>query len=789
MERSRRPHNYFGVFIAALAVTFMSTRVGASAEPLAPQIDFFEKRIRPLLVERCYQCHSARAKKVKGELLLDTRAAILKGGESGPALVPGQVDRSLLIMAVRYRDETLQMPPSGKLPPGEIALLEEWVRRGAPMPEKTGVVATKPSIDVAAGRSFWSFRPLRRAPLPPVRDRSWPQRRSDTFLLAALEKNGLAPSPAAPRRVLVRRTTFDLTGLPPTPEEVDAFLADQSAGAYERLVERLLASPHHGERWARFWLDLARYCDIGEPWLETRGRSYLYRDWVVSAFNADLPYDEMVKRQLAADHLPEAGPADKAALGFLGLSPTYWKELKLDKDVIKTVVAEEWEERIQAVTATFLGLTVACARCHDHKFDPISTQDYYALAGVFASIRGADRALLPDSLALPAQRAHEKARELEAQIAKLQVKKPVAPASLKQIGDIKATIDKLKKTPHYETPLAPGVEDAALYVLPDGPHRTRLEYKPGIAQNVAVQIRGNPARPGPVVPRRFLAVLSTGEPQPFKKGSGRLELAKAIVTDGAPLAARVLVNRVWEHHFGTGLVATPSDFGTQGARPSHPELLDDLATRFVAAGWSIKWLHREIVLSAAYQQSSRHNDRKHAVDPDNRWLWRMNRRRLDVEAWRDAMLAVALNLRKEVGGPSLDLGASNNLRRTIYGTVKRRELHAMLRLNDFPDPTAHSPARLPTTTPLQQLFVLNSPFIRQQSAALARRLKSEVPAGIEARVQRAYRRVYGRPATGDQAKLALAFLTAGKPDVTPGDELWEEYAQVLLGSNEFLFVD
>jgi hypothetical protein len=319
-------------------------------------------------------------------------------------------------------------------------------------------------------------------------------------------------------------------------------------------------------------------------------------------------------------------------------------------------------------------------------------------------------------------------------------------------------------------------------VLPDGPHRTRLEYRPGVAQDVPVHVRGNAASAGAVVPRRFLAVLSPSTPAPFRAGSGRRELARALVTEGGPLAARVLVNRVWKHHFGEGLVTTPSDFGAQGARPSHPQLLDDLAAQFVARSWSLKWLHREIVLSATYRQASAHDARKHAVDPDNRWLWRMNRRRLEVEAWRDAMLAVGGTLAPEVGGPPLDLGAPNNRRRTLYGTVKRRELHDLLRLHDFPDPTAHSPARAATTTPPQQLFVLNSPFLRQRAEALVRRLKAEAPAGTEERVRRAYRLLYNRPPTAGQLRLALAFLAED-------DAQWTLYAHALLGSNEFLFID
>jgi mono/diheme cytochrome c family protein len=703
-----------------------------AAEPDAAA-SFFEKQVRPLLAEHCHGCHSAKAGKTGGGLALDGRAAILKGGASGPAVTPGKPEQSLLLSAVRGTHAKLKMPPEGKkLRPAQIAVLEAWVRDGAVYPAgATTVAPNDPSSPEA--RQFWSFRPLRKHNPPHVRDAKWPQRPIDSFLLAALEKNQLTPSPAADRRVLIRRASFDLTGLPPTPEEVDAFLRDDRPDAYARLIDRLLASPHYGERWARFWLDLARYCDVPEYWLTPKGQAWPYRDWVVQALNDDLPYDQFVLRQLAADLLPDAVPKDRAALGFLGVSPDYWKELQLDVEVIKSIVADEWEERIETVCGTFLGLTVGCARCHDHKYDPISQRDYYALAGVIAGTRQIDLPLLPEV--------------------------------------VKAV--KVR-----------GVTDAHVSVVSNGPNQTRLAFEAGVGHDIPMHTRGNPSKPGPIVQRRFLTVLTPADAKPFSKGSGRLELARAIVTDGAPLAARVLVNRIWKHHFGRGLVDTPSDFGRQGERPTHPELLDDLAARFVENGWSLKWMHREIVLSAAYQQASTPDEAKQAIDPDNRLLWRMNRRRLEVEAWRDAMLAVNGTLSRDLGGPAQELTDAKNYRRTLYGLVRRSDLTDLLRLHDFPDPLAHSASRIPTTTPLQQLYTLNGPLLRQEAAALAGRLEVDAPAGGAARIRQAYDLLFNRAPTEKELRLALAFL-GEKPDT----DAWRRYAHVLLGSNEFLFVD
>lgn len=752
-------------------------------------IDFFEKRIRPLLVSRCNECHSSDAKQLQAGLMLDDRESALRGGDSGPAIVPGKPDASLLIEAIRY-DGDLQMPPKGKLAAGEIALLERWVRLGAPMPKSTAAQKRPKEVNLDEARSFWSFLPLARHDLPMVKQYNWPQRRLDYFILARLEQEALRPSLTADRRTLIRRATFDLTGLPPTPAQIRAFERDDSPDAYERMVDRLLASPHVGERWGRYWLDLARYTDTTAKWLNSTGHAYLYRDWVIQALNDDLPYERFVKCQLAADMMPQTDPRDTAALGFIGLSPTYWKELKLAQDVIKTVVAEEWEERIDAMGRTFLGLTLACARCHDHKFDPVTQKDYYALAGVFASTRLADRPIISDQQLQIARQAQAKVKSLEEQARKLKKENANQTSISSKLAGIQSEINRIKRTTHnYDAPMAHAVEEAALYVLADGPNKTKLEYKPGQPRDVPIHIRGNPANPGEITKRRFLKVLSPGEPKPFTNGSGRLELAKATVSDARPLAARVMVNRVWSHHFGRGIVVTPSNFGAQGMRPTHPDLLDDLASGFVEHGWSLKWLHREIMLSATYRQASAFDSSSHAVDPNNRLLWRMNRRRLDIEAWRDSMLAVCGTLDHGFGGAPSDLSDAKNHRRTVYGLVHRRDLNYMLRLYDFADPTGHSPKREETITPLQQLFVLNSEFMRHRATDLLARLADDGSNSIDGRIERAYQLLFGRAPGARQRNAAKIYLTASSVGETITEQAWRNYLQVLLGSNEFMFID
>ncbi len=630
----------------------------------------------------------------------------------------------------------------------------------------------------------WAFQPLRKHDPPAVKNTAWPKSRIDHFILAAIEKAGLSPAPEADARTLQRRLSFDLLGLPPNVEDGERLAADGGPDDWSNLIDHYLASPHYGERWGRHWLGLARYTDIPESWSESKSPAWLYRDWVVSAFNADLPYDQFVIKQLANDLLPGSKPQDNAALGFIGLSPSYWKELQLPPDIIGVTVAEEWEERMDTLGRTFLGLTLACARCHDHKTDPVSAQDYYALAGVFASVKISDKPVVSDELWKPVAAARAKVAGLEKKRDELKKAKP-APADLKdQVAAIEKEITKLKATPHYHLASANGVVEAALFVKEkeDGKHGTMLDYVEGMSRDLPVHLRGNPNDTGEVVPRRFLGAFprNDGKPRPLTSGSGRLDLARALVEEASPLSARVIVNRIWHHHFGRGLVETPSEFGPAGEKPTHPELLDDLASRFVENGWSIKWLHREILGSATWRQSSRVSPEAEAGDPANRYYSHMTRRRLDIEAWRDAMLSSTGELDLTLGGEPFSLDDPAQVRRTLYGTVKRRELSAMLSVNDFPDPIAHSPTRTETATPLQQLYVMNGPFVIARSASLAR-LAAAHTTDKAGRIDFFYERLFQRDPSSREQELALAYLDDGGT--------LEDLAQVVLTGNESLYLD
>jgi hypothetical protein len=751
----------------------------ASGSPTREREAFFEQKVRPLLADKCFSCHSVNSGKQKGGLLLDSRDAILKGGESGPAAAEGKPDQSLIVRAVQYHEPDLQMPPKEKLSTKEVATLEEWILGGMHFPSPHTSLGAKHKVDLAEGRKFWAFQPLTRSDPPVIQSdgHAHSKRRIDDYIVGKLVEHSIAPSPEAPKVTLLRRAKFDLVGLPPTPEEIREFIADTDPRAYERRIDSWLASPQYGERWARHWLDLVRYCDVGESWMDSKGQSHPYRDWVITALNADVPFDRFSKLQLAADLLPDANPPDRAALGFLGLSPTYWKELQLPVEIIKTIVSDEYEERVHTLSSVFLGVNLACARCHDHKYDPFTSEDYYGIAGVFASTRTAEHSLSGEIDGQHAAQLKRDAAKLEEDIKKLKAKKTEDQAQ--KIAELEDSLAKIKSNSVYTAQLVSGVREGSLKVEPAvGKHGSRIVYDDS-PQDMALEVRGNPNRTAQIVARRFPAVFEKDAPLRFSNGSGRIELAEALFTHSRDLVARVIVNRIWAAHFGVGIVGTPSDFGMQGERPTHPELLDDLAARFIHNGWSFKWLHREIMYSATYRQIS---GAPHEADPEFKLHSRFHRKRLDVEQWRDALLSASGQLDPKMGGAPFDLGALSDKRRTIYGSVKRRELSDILRLHDFPDPVTHSPARIPTTTPLQQLFTLNSPLMVEQSLAMARRLANECPDSPE-RVARAYSLLFGRQPTPGEIRLALEYVGSG------AESAWQQYCQALMGSNEFLFID
>ena len=701
--------------------------VGQSRE-LSPKerqarVEYFELHIRPALEEHCLECHSQQSDAPGGGLLLEARETARRGGDSGPAVVPFKPNESLLLDAIRY--ESLEMPPKGKLPDETITRFERWIAEGAVDPRDAPAEPANDAeaIDWTAARDFWAFQPPRRQPLPAVSGGLAAVRgRIDAFVQRRLREQGLPCSEPAPPRVLLRRLWLDVVGLPPSLGAVESFVADDSPGAYEREVERLLGSPHFGERWARLWLDVARYGEdqahiVGNNKALFYPNAYRYRDWVIDAFNRDIPYDDFLRQQLAADLIDPDDPASHVALGFVGLGPKYYRRGSPE------VMADEWDERVDTLTRGVLGLTVSCARCHDHKFDPIPTEDYYALAGVFASTR------------------------------------------MFNLPDQGAATDKSGQAKNPEQ---------SMHIVRDGKPR-----------DLPVYLRGDVKNHGPIVPRRFLRVLIGDTPQPFGSGSGRLELANAIADSANPLTARVFVNRVWAELFGAGLVGTPSNFGELGERPTHPDLLDDLARRFMEEGrWSLKWLVRELVLSATYRQTSRGSRASVEADPANVWLSRMRRRRLSVEAWRDLLLTAHGGLPARVHGESFDPLDVQQPRRTLYAGVSRLDLNPLLALFDFPDPNAHAASRALTTTPLQKLFVINSSFMDAQAEKFADRLLADRSWTSRQRVDFAHHVLFARPVSEAEWNLAQEFLGSDADRAA-----WRLYAHALLASNEALYLD
>ncbi|HEV7403847.1 MAG TPA: PSD1 and planctomycete cytochrome C domain-containing protein [Chthoniobacteraceae bacterium] len=745
----------------------LALRAGAG-EASPAQVEFFESKIRPVLAEQCYSCHSAQAKKLKAGLLLDDPAALLKGGDSGAAVVPGDPEKSLLNQAIGYHDSSLAMPPKAKMGDRVIADFEQWVKMGVPWPkEEAPVEAPKKEWNwPALQQSHWAFQPMQQPAPPAVKDEAWPRSELDRFVLVKLDAAGLTPAPAADRRTLLRRASYDLIGLPPTPEEAEAFVNDPDPNAFATVVERLLASPQYGERWARHWLDVARYSDGLGGFLDgaaLKRDAWRYRDWVVDALNRDLPFDQFVKAQLAGDLLD--GGADAVATGFLALGPTY----QSDGGTIEgkaVAESETLDDRVDTVARGLLGLTAACARCHDHKFDPIPQQDYYSLAGVFRNTRNDDKPLpgTPKEVIDQYNASVKAIADLQKKVsaAKKPDKTPPTDEEKALLEAQKAELETLKKNAPEQYPTTHVVAEAG-------------------SSDMAVALRGNLLKPGEMAPRRFLHIVAGATPALFTRGSGRVELAEAIVQPENPLTARVMVNRVWMRHFGQALVRTPDNFGKVGEKPTHPELLDWLARRFIASGWSLKQLHRTIMLSSAYQMSSRLDQRSFAQDGDNRLLWRMEPRRLDVEAWRDGLLAATQDLDRTMGGPPTQ-SLLESPRRTLYSIVSRNgdkfQSDDFLRLFDFPSARATSAERHTSIVPQQFLFMMNSPFMAKRAESLAKRLQADAP-DAAGRIARAYRLLFDREPTADEARLGSGFLQSAS---------LAEYAQVLLSSNEFLFL-
>ena len=958
------------------ALVGMITLLGVHAADPA-SVEFFENRIRPVLVERCYECHSAQSEALKGGLRLDAKAGWEKGGASGsPSIVPGKPESSLLIQVVKgtAADVKAMPPKGGALKAEQIADLEAWVLAGAPDPRTGEPALSKP--DPAA--RHWAFQPPRMPARPAVKKASWPRTGMDWFVLAALEAKGLTPTPEADRRTLLRRVTHDLTGLPPTPEAMESFLKDRSEHAYARVVDRLLASPAYGERWGRHWLDVARYADSKGYVFEEERRypySHTYRDWVVEAFNRDLPYDRFLIEQLAGDQVAtETDRKPLAAMGFLTLGRRF---LNNQSDII--------DDRIDVTTRGLMGLTVQCARCHDHKFDPIPTADYYSLYGLFSNSHEPDPKPLvgenPDRVQaadydkelakrrkdLNDYRAEQTALVIQKLRSKIGDYLLTAQESMSLDGGAqeslarqrsldpglvsawKGRLEALKKAPHpvfspwfawaslptndfaarapkiaeevaggrwqgqplnarlvadltgwsptnlthlaarygrlfqqvntewtnavaearksgqpepkalpdaaaeelrqvlyaadspiqgalggidrfFDTPVAQKSRalkrklDELDATHPGAPLRAMALMDNTSISDPVIFKRGNPGNHGPKVPRQQLAIVAGPGRKPFTQGSGRLEFARSVASPDNPLTARVMVNRVWMRHFGTPLVKTPSDFGVRTDPPSHPELLDYLALQWIHQGWSMKALHREMVLSATYRQASdpeaaglsrKALAKARTVDPANTLFWRMNRQRTDFESMRDGLLAVCGNLDPKVGGLAVAIYDTDKpaLRRTLYGYIDRQNLPGILRSFDFASPDTSSAGRFQTSVPQQALFWLNSGFVADQARAILERPDVKSLEG-DARVKRLYALVYQRDPSRRELTAAREFLRQSPAATTPeapvaevasGNEKpadrkssqtapkplnpWEQYAQVLLAANEFAFID
>jgi cytochrome c553 len=786
------------LFSTALA-GFAALAPDLAAPPTPEQLAFFEKNIRPVLADKCYKCHSAQSDKVKGGLLLDTREGIRAGGDSGHAVVPNDLKESLLVKALHWQDKDLRMPPEkdgGKLPDNIIADFEKWITMGAPDPRDGEAKVVKKVLDPKEGRTLWAFQVPKAAPVPEVKDTDWPRTDVDRFLLAAQEAQGLHPVADAERQALVRRVYFDLIGLPPTPAQVEAFVQDKSPDGLAKLVDVLLASPQFGERWGRHWLDVARFGESsGKERNYTYPEAWRYRDWVIAAMNADVPYDEFIRQQIAGDLLPGRDGAEHAAhltaTGFLALGPKSLQEKNVEQFRMDQI-----DEQIDTTSRAVLGLTVACARCHDHKFDPIPQKEYYALAGIFRSTQtfygtgGTGKQNRNASALVPLPAATEQLASAETP--------PEVPVAM---PTHKAGKKKKQQQP-AATQVAAAAGGGAVMGVEDG--------QPA---NCRLLVRGEIAQPADPVPRGMLTVLTNGDAPAITSGSGRLELAQWLTSPTNPLTARVAVNRIWSDLFGQGVVRTADNFGATGEKASNPELLDTLAVQFVRDGWSIKKMVRSLVLSRTYQLSSAPDSHANEVDPDNHLLWRASPRRLDAEAIRDALLAASGQLQiqpphgsaVEVAGDGLiGKGALQPERfsqitanyRSVYLPVVRDSVPEALEVFDFAEPSLVVATRDVTNVPVQALYLLNNAFVRDQATAMARRVLAQ-PLTYPQRITLAYEYALGRPPnTAEQTRAeqyllsegrALLPVKAGKVD-DAALASWSTFCQALFACAEFRYL-
>jgi cytochrome c553 len=965
-----------------LALAFFVAITLSAAEPTPQQIEFFEKKIRPVLTQKCAMCHSAKLEAPMGGLQVDSREALLRGGDSGPAIVAGRPAASLLIKAVAYRDLDLQMPPTGRLSDNEIADLGAWIEMGAPDPRSASIGERPKGLDLAEGRKFWSFQPVRDPSPPPVGDSEWPSSAVDAFILAKLKEAGLQPAPPAGKRTWIRRVSFDLIGLPPTSAEIDAFLVDESAEARDKVVDRLLASPHYGERWARHWLDLVRFAETnGHEFDNDKLDAWRYRDYVIRALNEDVPYDRLVREHIAGDlmagkRLSADGSHWESPLG----TTHFWfgEVLNSATDSVKSR-ADEVDNQIDVMGKAFVGMTIACARCHDHKFDPIPTADYYALAGVMHStgIREAviDSPARAEEIASLSRRIAHVNRGIDALIAPVSESQRAAcgsPESWRRVGDIEfelfknpsydgwdSTGNAFGAGPRFAIPPNQAIRDyqgqgiansfgvgsdklvgsitSAKFRMPRLWVHVRLvgtkEGKPGMREraplrltvvadghksahalpsgsgefewktmrmtkeigrtcyieivdrsrtghiavdrivisdekeppsdagscgrdgkaedtvesltrsqrrmlawlqaerarldaqipestfamigrdeeprDVALHIRGNHNKLGEPVPRRYLQVIA-GEEQPaVGHGSGRLRIAEWMASADNPLTARVMVNRLWRHHFGRGIVATTDNFGETGERPTHPELLDYLASRFVESGWSIKAMHRLILLSSAYRMSAAPDARAIEIDPQNKLVHHVPVRRLEAETIRDSILAVAGKLDSTMYGPSVpphiseyqngrgkpDSGSlDGDGRRSVYVQVRRNFLTPLFLAFDYPLPISAIGTRGASTVPSQALMLMNNEFV----ALEAREWGTQTVRAYSdpgRRIEAMYLAAFGRPPKDAEVEQISAFLAGQQRRYTQTDanqktesKVWGDLAHVLLNSAEFVYI-